>query len=206
MACTSSPGRLYAAPFAVVGSIGVIGQTVNIHSALESWGVKPLVFRGGKHKAPVGLIGEVSDEGMKTIQTMIDKTHNAFKRHVLAARPKLAKQIDDVATGDVWLGCDALDVGLIDRVITSDEYIQQRLRNGVRVLKLINYDKRRFHFAGIHPQRPLAKLFADTSNVLSKISNLLSSQVSMASTESVDIQASARSFTTKLQSNIQSST
>jgi len=165
-----------------------------------------LVFRGGKHKAPVGLIGEVSDEGMKTIQTMIDKTHNAFKRHVLTARPKLAKQIDDVATGDVWLGCDALDVGLIDRIITSDEYIQQRLRNGVRVLKLINYDKRRFPFAGIHPQRTVAKLFTDASNILSKISNLLSSQVSVAGTDSVDIQASARSFTTKLQSNIQCST
>mmetsp|Transcript_9058 Transcript_9058/g.12909 ORF Transcript_9058/g.12909 Transcript_9058/m.12909 type:complete len:423 (-) Transcript_9058:25-1293(-) len=206
MACTSSPGRLYAAPFAVVGSIGVIGQTVNIHNALESWGVKPLVFRGGKHKAPVGLIGEVSEDGMKTIQKMIDKTHNAFKRHVLAARPKLAKQIDDVATGDVWLGCDALDVGLIDRVITSDEYISQRLRDGVRVLKLINYDKRRFPFAGIHPPRPVAKLFSDASNVLSKVSLLLADQVSLAKSDDVDIQASARSFTTKVQSNTQCKT
>ncbi|EEC48617.1 predicted protein, partial [Phaeodactylum tricornutum CCAP 1055/1] len=72
IACTASPGRLFAAPFAVVGSIGVIGQTFNIHKTLEGWGVRPLVFRGGRDKAPVGLVGEVTEEGLAKVQDMVD--------------------------------------------------------------------------------------------------------------------------------------
>lgn len=53
IACMSSPGQLYAAPFAVVGSIGVIGQQLNIHDFLKGYGVTPLTFRGGKDKAPL---------------------------------------------------------------------------------------------------------------------------------------------------------
>lgn len=121
VACASSPGRLFAAPFAVVGSIGVIGQAVNIHKTLKGWGVEPLVFRGGRDKAPVGLVGEITKEGVAKVQEMVDKTHTAFKRHVVGARPVLASRIDEIATGDVWLGYDALDVGLVDRLVTSDE-------------------------------------------------------------------------------------
>ena len=60
IACMATPGQLYCAPFAVVGSIGVIGQTLNVHNTLQNWGVKPLVFRGGKDKAPIGLVGEIT--------------------------------------------------------------------------------------------------------------------------------------------------
>ena len=142
MACMSSPGQLYAAPFAVLGSIGVIGQAINIHNTLQNWGVQPLVFRGGKDKAPLGMIGEVTPEGIERVQSMVDKTHKAFKQHVVDARPNLIDTIDVVATGDVWLGADALEAGLIDRLITSDEYIGQRILEGARMLKLIRYDKR----------------------------------------------------------------
>lgn len=94
IACTSSPGCLYAAPFAVVGSIGVVGQTVNIHKVLEGWGVRSMVFRGGRHKAPLGLIGEVTKEAIENVQGMIDSTHRAFKRHVSDCRPVVAGQIE----------------------------------------------------------------------------------------------------------------
>ena len=82
--------QILAAPFAVLGSIGVYGQTINIHSVLEGWGVKDLIFRAGKNKAPLGLLGEVTDAGRDTIQTMIDATHVAFKSHIAMARPQLA--------------------------------------------------------------------------------------------------------------------
>ena len=134
--------QLLAAPFAVVGSIGVIGQQLNIHDFLKGYGVTPLTFRGGKDKAPLSLIGEVTQEGKEKIQEMIDHTHVAFKSHVARARPNLAETIDKIATGDVWLGCDAIKVGLVDRLITSDEYIGERIAEGARVLKLIKYDKR----------------------------------------------------------------
>ena len=155
MACMSSPGSLIAAPFAIVGSIGVIGQTINIHKSLQNWGVQPLVFRGGKDKAPVGLVGEVTKEGLAKVQDMVDKTHRAFKRHVANARPQLAEDIDEVATGDVWLASDALEIGMVDAIMTSDEYIRRKMMNGDRVLKLMKCQRPRFGlFGGPHPQFP----------------------------------------------------
>lgn len=147
IACTASPGRLFAAPFAVLGSIGVIGQVVNIHKSLKGWGVEPLVFRGGKDKAPVGLIGEITEEGVAKFQTFIDNTHHAFKRHVMDARPLLVGQIEHLATGDIWLGYDALQIGLVDRLTTSDEYISERMYGGAQVLKLLQVVRPRTPFS-----------------------------------------------------------
>lgn len=146
IACASSPGRLLAAPFAVLGSIGVIGQSINIQRTLEGWGIRPLVFRAGKNKAPVGLIGEVTDEGIKNVQAILDDTHRAFRRHVAEARPILASRIHEIATGDVWLGYDAIEIGLVDRLITSDEYVLERIRDGAQVLKLVQMIKPKFPF------------------------------------------------------------
>jgi len=151
MACMASPGHLFAAPFAIVGSIGVLGQTVNIHNTLLNWGIQSLVFRGGKDKAPVGLVGEVTQEGIDTVQQMIDRAHVCFKRHVSEARPILVPHIDQVTTGDIFLGYDALELGLIDRLITSDEYIGEKLKLGLRVLKLIKYERPRFLFGSPIP-------------------------------------------------------
>jgi ClpP class serine protease len=145
MACCASEGRLFAAPFAVLGSIGVFGSIVNIHNALERLGVQPVVLKAGKNKAPLGMLGPVTAEGKANIQSMLDKTHIAFKRHVLTSRPNLTNTIDDIATGDIWLGCDALDIGLVDRLVSSDKYIGERMENNVRVLKLVkNVPKWRF--------------------------------------------------------------
>ena len=145
MACCASDGHLFATSFAAVGSIGVFGSIVNIHEALEGWGIKPIVLKAGKNKAPLGLIGPVTAEGKASVQSIIDKTHVAFKRHVATSRPILEKSIDEIATGDVWLGCDALEVGLVDRLVSSDEYIGERMKDNVRVLKLVrNVPKWRF--------------------------------------------------------------
>ena len=180
MACMSSPGQLYCAPFAMIGSIGVIGQSINVQKTLESYGIKPYVFRGGKSKNPVGLVGDVTKEGVQHMQGMIDRIHDAFRDHVAVAReeafaeallsddcgiPKpinnyfhpnlgssrvdqmaangvsMAHVMDQVASGDVYLGVQAIKMGLVDRLITSDEYISERIRHGARVLKLINYHR-----------------------------------------------------------------
>ena len=175
MACMSSPGQLYCAPFAMIGSIGVIGQSINVQKTLEKYGIKPYVFRGGKMKNPVGMVGDVTKDGVVAMQGMIDRVHDAFRDHVATARegvfsnlslldgipkpvgsyfhPNLGKEsipsssmsiehvLDHVATGDVFLGTHALKMGLVDRLITSDEYINERIRQNARVLKLINYHR-----------------------------------------------------------------
>lgn len=134
IACVGT--RIIASPFAMLGSIGVVGQSVNVHKVLENWGIRPLVFRGGRDKAPLGLIGEVTDENLAKMQGLIDDTHRAFKRHVVENRPRLTDTIEEIATGDVWFGYDAVEVGLIDSIGTSDEYLLSRMKAGARVLKL----------------------------------------------------------------------
>jgi ClpP class serine protease len=170
MACTSSPGCLYSAPFAMLGSIGVIGQTFNIHKTLEGWGVRPLVFRGGRDKAPVGLVGEVTEEGIRKVQDMVDKTHSAFKLHVAECRPSLASQMDDLAEGEVWLGQDALKVGLVDQIMTSDEYIGERMLGGARVLKLVQLIPPKYPFQT--PKTSSSLMKADAPVLFSKVSDL----------------------------------
>ena len=172
MACMASPGQLLCAPFAMVGSIGVIGQSVNVQKALENFGVRPYVFLGGKNKQPVGMFGDVTKDGMETMQVMIDRIHDSFREHVREAREdslvkalvaaegdadkppnnyfqlgsqtKLShsqQSLDRVANGDVFLGVQALKLGLVDRLITSDEYIAERIQHGTRVLKLVIHRK-----------------------------------------------------------------
>lgn len=116
MACTASPGQLFAAPFAVLGSIGVLGQTLNFYETLQSYGVESLTFRSGRAKAPVTSTSEITREGLAVMQDMLDDVHRAFQRHVAEARPQLAARIHDVATGEIWLGHDALAEGLIDGI------------------------------------------------------------------------------------------
>mmetsp|Transcript_49938 Transcript_49938/g.150192 ORF Transcript_49938/g.150192 Transcript_49938/m.150192 type:complete len:567 (-) Transcript_49938:31-1731(-) len=171
MACVAH--RLCCAHFAVVGSIGVIGQALNIHNILQNWGVRPLVFRGGKDKAPVGMIGEVTKEGIAKVQSMVDKTHFAFKRHVVGARPGMANHIEEVSTGDVYLGSDAIGVGLVDRLITSDEYIGEKVSEGVKVLKLMRNVRRSLHLWTPNRLSPFAQSASDLQRVLSKIAEML---------------------------------
>jgi len=137
LCCTASPGQLFAAPFALLGSIGVIGTQINVNKLLNNWGIEPLEFRRGKYKAPIGFLGPVSKEAKHTTQTMIDQTHRAFKQHVANARPVLKDRIDEIGNGNVWLGVDAVDINLVDAIKTSDEYIEEKIRNGSRVFKMV---------------------------------------------------------------------
>lgn len=182
--------QILAAPFAVIGSIGVYGQTINIHGVLEGWGVKDLIFRAGKNKAPLGLLGEVTEAGRDTIQTMIDATHTAFKSHIAMARPLLAPKIEDIATGDVWLGYDALETGLVDRLVTSDEYIGERMKQGTQVLKLIRYKKTSFLF-GPRSSSPDYSVVGWASSIAAEVRNLLIGSVEDESYEKIN----TRSFT-----------
>lgn len=122
MACIAD--HILAAPFAVLGSIGVLAQVPNLHRMLEQRGVDVELFKGGKYKRTVTVLGHNTDEDRAKFQQEIDEVHDLFKRFVSEHRPAL--DLERVGTGEHWLGRDALRVGLCDSIGTSDDWLMAR--------------------------------------------------------------------------------
>ena len=123
MACVGE--RILAAPFAVLGSIGVLAQLPNFHRLLKKHDIDFELMTAGEYKRTLTVFGENTDEGRAKFHQELEETHALFKEFVSVNRPAL--EIDKVATGEVWYGSQALDEGLIDEVKTSDELVQERL-------------------------------------------------------------------------------
>jgi len=119
MACVAD--KLVAAPFAVVGSIGVVAQIPNFHKLLKKMDIDFEMLTAGKYKRTLTVFGENTDEGRQKFIEDIEKIHNQFKAYVDERRPKL--DIEKVATGEIWSGQDALDFQLVDELMTSDQYL-----------------------------------------------------------------------------------
>lgn len=113
--------RLLAAPFALVGSIGVVAQLPNFHRLLKKHEVDYEVFTAGEYKRTLTLFGENTDHGRKKFVEELEDTHTLFKEFVAEYRPAL--NLEEVATGEVWFGRRALSKGLIDGITTSDDYL-----------------------------------------------------------------------------------
>ncbi len=122
MACVAN--RILAAPFAIVGSIGVIAQVPNFHKVLKKHDVDFREFTAGEFKRTVTFFGEITDSGVQKFREQIEDTHRLFKEFVSLYRSQL--DIGKVATGEHWFGTEALNLGLIDEIKTSDEYIYSR--------------------------------------------------------------------------------
>ena len=123
MACVAD--RILAAPFAVIGSIGVIAQLPNFHRLLKKNDIDFEMLTAGEYKRTLSVFGENTDKGREKFVEELEQTHDLFKEFVSANRPAL--DIDKVATGEVWYGQRALEVGLIDDLQTSDSYVQTKL-------------------------------------------------------------------------------
>lgn len=119
MACVAD--KIYSAPFAVIGSIGVVAQIPNFNKLLKNHDVDFEQFTAGDFKRTVTMFGENDDDDREKFQEEIEQTHTLFKNFVAKYRPSL--QIDQVATGEHWYGEDALKLGLVDDITTSDAYI-----------------------------------------------------------------------------------
>ena len=119
MACAAD--RIVAAPFALVGSIGVVAQVPNLHRLLKKNDIDYEEMTAGEYKRSVSVLGEITPEGREHFRGKLDATHEAFKRFVKERRPAL--DIERVGDGDVWLGSEALGLGLIDAIMTSDELL-----------------------------------------------------------------------------------
>lgn len=121
MACVAD--KIIAAPFAVVGSIGVIAQVPNIHRLLKDKNVDVELHTAGKYKRTLTLMGENTDEGREKFKEDLELTHDLFKQHIASHRPQI--DIDSVATGETWYGQQAIDNQLVDDILTSDDFILQ---------------------------------------------------------------------------------
>ncbi len=123
MACVAN--QIVAAPFAVLGSIGVLAQLPNFHRLLQKNNIDFELFTAGEYKRTVTMFGENTDKGREKFLEDIEGTHELFKDFVSSNRPGL--DMARVATGEVWYGSKALEVGLVDALQTSDAFVQQRL-------------------------------------------------------------------------------
>lgn len=119
MACVAD--RVIAAPFAIIGSIGVVAQLPNFHRALKEHNIDFELFTAGEFKRTVTLFGENTDKARAKCQQELDEVHDLFKAHVAEHRPVV--DIDSVATGEHWFGSRALELKLIDEIRTSDDYL-----------------------------------------------------------------------------------
>lgn len=131
MACIGT--KIIAAPFAILGSIGVIAQLPNFHKLLQKNYVDFEQFTAGEFKRTVTLFGENTDKGRQKFQQELEETHGLFKRFVEQHRPQL--DVSRVATGEHWFGYQALDLQLVDQIQTSDDYLMTKLSSH-RVFKV----------------------------------------------------------------------
>jgi serine protease SohB len=125
MACIAD--RVIGAPFSVIGSIGVLAQIPNFHRALETRGVNFEQVTAGKYKRTVTMFGENTDEDRAKLKEELEDVHLLFKNLVAEQRPAL--DIEAVATGEHWYGTRALEIGLIDELGSSDDYLMSAAEN-----------------------------------------------------------------------------
>jgi serine protease SohB len=125
MACVAD--RLIAAPFAIVGSIGVLAQLPNFHRLLEEKGVDFEQVMAGRYKRTLTMFGKNTDEGRAKLQEEVEDIHELFKNQVREHRPQV--DIDLVATGEHWYGVRALELKLVDELKTSDDVLLEAAKD-----------------------------------------------------------------------------
>lgn len=123
MACVGD--EIIAAPFAILGSIGVVAQLPNFHRLLKKNDIDFEMHTAGEYKRTLTVFGENTDKAREKFQADIDDIHVLFKEFVSSNRPVVA--IDEVATGEFWFGQRALEKNLADRLCTSDSFLVEHL-------------------------------------------------------------------------------
>ncbi len=121
MACVAD--KIIAAPFAIIGSIGVIAQLPNFHRFLKKHNVDFEQVTAGEYKRTLTLFGENTEKDRQKLQAELEETHTLFKNFIKQYRPQV--DIEKVATGEHWFAAQAIDFKLVDELSTSDDYLMQ---------------------------------------------------------------------------------
>jgi serine protease SohB len=125
MACVAD--RILAAPFAIVGSIGVVGQLPNFNRLLKKHEIDWELHTAGEFKRTLTLFGENTEAGRAKFRETLEEAHALFKSFIGEHRPQV--QLDEVATGDHWFGARAVALKLVDELRTSDDYLLERSKD-----------------------------------------------------------------------------
>lgn len=155
MACVAD--RIVAAPFSIIGSIGVVAQIPNFNRLLKRNDIDVELHTAGQYKRTLTLFGENTEEGREKFQEDLNETHLLFKDFVHQMRPTL--NIDNVATGEHWYGRQALALGLIDEIGTSDDLIIRQMKS--------------FNVLGVHYARRRKMIDRVTHSAGSVVENLI---------------------------------
>ncbi|MDE9452876.1 protease SohB [Xenorhabdus bovienii] len=125
MACVAD--RIIAAPFAIIGSIGVVAQLPNIHRLLKKNDIDVELHTAGEYKRTLTVLGENTEQGRQKFQEDLNETHKLFKSFIYQHRPSL--DVEKVATGEYWYGTQAKEKGLIDDVGVSDDFLIEKIEH-----------------------------------------------------------------------------
>jgi serine protease SohB len=147
--------RILAAPFAMIGSIGVVAQIPNVSRVLKKNDIDFELMTSGEFKRTVSVFGEITPAGREHFQGKLEETHGAFKALVAEMRPGIA--IAEVGNGDVWLACDALAHGLVDELAVSDDYLFRQ--RGQAAIYLVSS----------HERAPLLRRLLDRFGFMSRL-------------------------------------
>ena len=137
MSCVAT--KIIAAPWAIVGSIGVIAQLPNFHRLLKKNSIDFEMHTAGAFKRTLTTLGENTDEGREKFKSDLEDLHLIFKNFVKEQRPQVDTEI--VATGETWQGEDAVKVGLVDSLETSDNYLLA-LSKGAKLFEIEFVEKK----------------------------------------------------------------
>jgi serine protease SohB len=122
MACVAD--TIIAAPFAIIGSIGVVAQLPNFHRLLKKNDIDFELHTAGEYKRTLTVFGENTEKAREKFQSDIDDVHELFKQFVAEHREVVS--IEEVSTGEYWFGQRALEKRLVDRLCTSDSYLMEK--------------------------------------------------------------------------------
>lgn len=122
MACVAN--QIIAAPFAIVGSVGVVAQIPNLHRFLKKHDIDVELHTAGKFKRTLTVLGENTPEGREKFQHDLEETHQMFRDFVVRHRPQVDSE--RIATGEYWHASQAIDIKLVDALRTSDDYLLSR--------------------------------------------------------------------------------
>ncbi len=137
MACIAD--TLIAAPFAIVGSVGVLVEITNFNKLLRKNNIDVEVLTAGEYKHTISMLGEITPEAREKTIAELAAVHEMFKSFVLKYRPQL--DIEKVATGEYWHGSQAIELKMIDELMTSDEYLFDKCEQDMDVYEISYKEK-----------------------------------------------------------------